>query len=151
MINNEKGRTLVETIGVLAIAGVISVVGLISFNTASRKMQANDIAELVSDLLISAKTYRGTKKCIDQDYLDDGVKIPRCVDELKASTGKDIAKIKFKSESRCTKIAQLVGASFGTCKWKKESEHVYFIMPSVGSEEKSGHINCDEQPNWPGC
>ena len=151
MINNQNGRTMVEMIGVLAIAGIISVVGLLGFSVAIRKMRANEIAEIVSDLLITAKTYRGEKKCIDQDYLDDGVKIPHCVTELKASTESDIAKIEFKDNSSCAKIAKLVGDSFGPCKWKKGSGDTYYVMPSVGSEEKNGHINCDDRPNWPGC
>ena len=53
---NEKGRSMVEMLGVLAIIGVLSVAGIAGYTVAMRKHKANEIAEAISMLAVAAQT-----------------------------------------------------------------------------------------------
>ena len=139
----ESGRSMVEMLGVLTIAGLISLLGFSGYNTGMHKLRANNIAELISDTLVSSKTYRGSSSCISADNDD----LPECVVEIKASVSKNIAKITFSSEEKCNRTEELTTLSFGNCGNQKVSDHVYYITPSVGSQNGV----CDSRPSWTEC
>jgi len=71
MKNNETGRSMVEMLGVLAIIGILSVTGIIGYTVAMRKYRANEIAQAISMLAVSAKTANyGAGVEEDTDYED---------------------------------------------------------------------------------
>ena len=55
MMNNEKGRSMVEMLGVLAIIGVLSVAGIAGYTMAMNKYKANEIVNAASQLVILAR------------------------------------------------------------------------------------------------
>ena len=59
MKRNENGRSMIEMLGVLAIIGVLSVGGIYGYTVAMRKYKANEIAQTLSMLAISARSMNG--------------------------------------------------------------------------------------------
>ena len=55
MMNNEKGRSMVEMLGVLAIIGVLSVAGIAGYSMAMQKYRANEILNAASQLVVLAQ------------------------------------------------------------------------------------------------
>ena len=69
--DRECGRSMVEMLGVLAIIGILSVTGIIGYTVAMRKYRANEIAQAISMLAVSAKTANyGAGVDVDTDYED---------------------------------------------------------------------------------
>ena len=69
--DRECGRSMVEMLGVLAIIGILSVTGIIGYTVAMRKYRANEIAQAVSMLAVSAKTANyGAGVDVNTDYED---------------------------------------------------------------------------------
>ena len=85
MKRSEKGRSMVEMLGVLAIIGVLSVGGIYGYSVAMRKHKANEIIQVASMLSITAETKNnGEGDCLNID--DDGVDldIPADVEDMQA-------------------------------------------------------------------
>lgn len=59
MKTNEKGRSMIEMLGVLAIIGVLSVGGIYGYTVAMRKYKANEIAQTLSMLATMAHAANG--------------------------------------------------------------------------------------------
>ena len=55
MRKNEKGRSMVEMLGVLAIIGVLSVGGIYGYSVAMNKYRANEIVQTASMLVTMAR------------------------------------------------------------------------------------------------
>ena len=55
-VNNEKGRSMIEMLGVLAIVGVLSVAGIAGYSKAMAKYKANKLMDQVSTLAANIKT-----------------------------------------------------------------------------------------------
>ena len=56
MRRSEKGRSMVEMLGVLAIIGVLSVGGIYGYTVAMKKYKANEIVQTASMLKIMAES-----------------------------------------------------------------------------------------------
>ena len=56
MRKNEKGRSMVEMLGVLAIIGVLSVGGIYGYTIAMNKHKANEVAQYMSMLDVLAQS-----------------------------------------------------------------------------------------------
>lgn len=65
MITNEKGRSMVEMLGVLAVIGVMTVGGL---NIISRSRNAHEIGQLVSEVSKIAMTAKKMACEYDEEY-----------------------------------------------------------------------------------
>ena len=106
---NEFGRSMVEMLAVLAIAGVITVGGMSGFRTAMNKMRANAIAEVIAEMSVNAQTQN---RCLDLEDLDDIENI-KCVEDMRGGTNGQV-KITFKDDEQCDQIKELVGNTFGS-------------------------------------
>ena len=56
MKNTQKGRSMVEMLGVLAIIGVLSVGGIAGYTVAMNRYRANQILDMASKLAVIAQT-----------------------------------------------------------------------------------------------
>ena len=59
MRRSEKGRSMVEMLGVLAIIGVLSVGGIYGYTIAMNKHKANEVAQYMSMLDVLAQSKDG--------------------------------------------------------------------------------------------
>lgn len=59
MKNTQKGRSMVEMLGVLAIIGVLSVGGIAGYTVAMNRYRANQILDMASKTAIVAQTLNG--------------------------------------------------------------------------------------------
>ena len=59
MKNTQKGRSMVEMLGVLAIIGVLSVGGIAGYTVAMNRYRANQILDMASKIAIIAQTMNG--------------------------------------------------------------------------------------------
>ncbi|MCT4552591.1 MAG: type II secretion system GspH family protein [Alphaproteobacteria bacterium] len=50
-IKNEKGRSLIEMLGVLAIMSIITVLGVTAFNSANRRIKGNNLKSEVAEIV----------------------------------------------------------------------------------------------------
>ena len=65
MKNTQKGRSMVEMLGVLAIIGVLSVGGIAGYTVAMNRYRANQILDMASKVAIVAQTMnRGAGGCV---------------------------------------------------------------------------------------
>lgn len=136
---NENGRSMIEMLGVLVIAGLITIGGMAGFRTAMNKMHANNIAEAVGEISMEAQTQN---TCLELDDLDDFEK-PKCIEFMKASTNGQV-KVVFEEGDECDAIKQLTGTSFGRCRWEDAEGYSLFI-PNRGyacKEEESDKTGC---------
>lgn len=65
---NEKGRSMIEMLGVLAIIGVLSVGGIAGYSKAMAKFKANKTIDLVSHTVANTRILFGSQR----DYADLG-------------------------------------------------------------------------------
>jgi len=66
MKNTQKGRSMVEMLGVLAIIGVLSVGGIAGYTVAMNRYRANQILDMASKTAVIAQTLNsgaGAKAC----------------------------------------------------------------------------------------
>ena len=68
MKTNEKGRSMIEMLGVLAIIGVLSVGGIAGYSKAMAKFRANKTIDQVSHIVANTRILFGSQK----DYSDLG-------------------------------------------------------------------------------
>jgi len=118
MSTNETGRSMVEMLGVLAIAGVITVGGLAGYRTAMHKFRAIGISEAIAAASIYAQSHN-----VKIDSLADLEEyeeyIPACLQNLKATPD---GRVEITVKEDCQNILELVGTSFPKCQWKVKSE-----------------------------
>ena len=118
MMKNEKGRSMVEMLGVLAIIGVLSVAGIAGYTVAMRKYRANEIAQAISMLAVAAKTgNQGAGISEDTSYVSllETSTVPAGVNMLKAKAedGKFSGKIELTVDSTelCSAVENIFGDS----------------------------------------
>ncbi len=114
-ITKENGRSMVEMLGVLAIAGIITLGGLAGYRMAMKKIRANSISELIAAASVYAQTHNTQVSGIE-DLDDDYDKAPECVERITAETNGKVSII-FTESDYCTSVMTLVGTSFGKCRW----------------------------------
>ena len=116
--DRECGRSMVEMLGVLAIIGILSVTGIIGYTVAMRKYRANEIAQAISMLAVSAKTTNGGRGITETtltDYttlVEDAV-VPTGVVSLGikvAGTGFEV-ELKTNDTNLCQAVANIFGTS----------------------------------------
>ena len=77
MRRSEKGRSMVEMLGVLAIIGVLSVGGIYGYTTAMNKYKANEVAQgmsMIGTLALAANGGTGG----DLDETSSGIAVNYC-------------------------------------------------------------------------
>lgn len=62
MKNNQKGRSMIEMLGVLAIIGVLSVGGIAGYSKAMAKYRANKMMDQVSHMVANIRILFGSQK-----------------------------------------------------------------------------------------
>ena len=62
MMNNEKGRSMVEMLGVLAIIGVLSVAGIAGYSMAMKKYRVNEVLNAASQCAVLAQAQYETSR-----------------------------------------------------------------------------------------
>ena len=71
--HNERGRSMVEMLGVLAVAGVLSIGGVAGYRYAIDKMNANDIINEVKKRAVTASQQRILGQNVNlSEYGDNG-------------------------------------------------------------------------------
>ena len=117
----EKGRSMVEMLGVLAIIGVLSVGGIYGYTVAMNKHKANEVAHAASMLAVLARATNGgeglsattgTKTLTGADagiYTGD---VPGCTLTAESQSG-DVVTVKVAAASgkTCSVIADVVRMS----------------------------------------
>ncbi len=68
MKNNQKGRSMIEMLGVLAIIGVLSVGGIAGYSKAMAKFRANKTIDQISHIVANVRILFGSQK----NYTDLG-------------------------------------------------------------------------------
>ena len=150
----QNGRTMVETIAVLAIIGVITIGGIASFQMAMNKMSANKIVEAIGEMSSEAGRF-SHNTCINKDNLDDDIEIPECIEVLKGA-GNGQVMVTFKDDDDCQEIENAVSGTFAKCKWYAGddlSDHTYIYVPNRGSaceEEDETTLECTNWKSWHG-
>ena len=144
----QNGRSMVEMLGVLAIIGVITIGGLAGFRSATNKIVANKIAEIIGEMSSEAGRF-SHNTCINEDDLDDDIEIPECIKVLKGA-GNGQVMVTFKDDDDCQEIENAVSGTFAKCKWVKDTKvtHTYYYAPKRGSaceEEDETTLECK---NW---
>ena len=125
---NETGRSMIEMLAVLAIAGILTVGGITGFRVAMQKMNANKIAEAVAEISVEAQTHN---TCINLDDLDD-IESLKCVEKMIGGRNGQV-KITFEDDESCDNIIEYVGNSFGACRWEKDGDD-YLFIPGRGKK-----------------
>lgn len=78
---NEKGRSMIEMLGVLAIIGVLSVGGIAGYSKAMAKFKANKTIDLISHTVANTRILFGSQR----DYGDLGVAWDTTVQSMAAN------------------------------------------------------------------
>lgn len=116
MRSNQLGRSMIEMLGVLAIAAIITLGGISGFRIAMNKFRANGIAELIAMASIYAQSHNTAITSLE-DLADDYEEaIPECVSDVSATTDGKVS-ITFEESDHCADIMSMVGTSFGRCRW----------------------------------
>ena len=142
-MNNENGRSIVEMMGVLAIMGILTIGGLAGFRSATNKMSASKIVEIIGEVSGEAQRRNG---CINAED-DDDFKMPQCVEEI-IGAGNGQVLITFKPDDGCAELENAVGNSFNKCRWEEDGDHTYIYIPNRGSACKEEY---DEDEEGTGC
>ncbi|MBE6446843.1 MAG: hypothetical protein E7021_05535 [Alphaproteobacteria bacterium] len=105
MRRSEKGRSMVEMLGVLAIIGVLSVGGIYGYTVAMKKYKANEIVQTASMLKIMAESKDagegGVAKLEDLTDADIAGLVDMC------STADKTVKIQVSDGTLCAVITQI--------------------------------------------
>jgi Tfp pilus assembly protein PilE len=88
MRRSEKGRSMVEMLGVLAIIGVLSVGGIYGYTVAMNKYKANEIVQTASMLKIMAESKNaGEGECLT--LADSDLAVPAGITKNDMKADKD--------------------------------------------------------------
>ena len=131
-MNNENGRSMIETLGVLAIMGIITLASLAGYRVAMRKFRTNAITELMSEISMLGQTQN---KCVTFDDMEEAGNMPSCLTNIKASQNGQV-KIVFSNESECVELKKIIGTSFGKCKLV-QNDNKFLFIPNRGSQCKT--------------
>ena len=84
MKNNQKGRSMIEMLGVLSIVGVLSVSGIVLYTQAMQKSKINTTISQISELISNIKSVKALRRDFRMDKCF-GIKRddPSCDDEDK--------------------------------------------------------------------
>ena len=110
---NDLGRSMIEMLAVLAIAGVITVGGLAGFRRAMQKMKANDITEVISLASTYALTHNAKLTKDKINSVAEGA-LPDCIEDITAFTD---GKVTVEFTQDCAEIKSLIETSFPQCQW----------------------------------
>ena len=113
MKKNEKGRSMVEMLGVLAIIGVLSIGGIAGYTLAMNRYRANEIMQVVSMCSVAAQTARSgiglksgdTTNCLDLLALDE---FPYGLKTAVAGVDTNVKRVTISFDSNT--VAERVGA-----------------------------------------
>ena len=112
---NESGRSMVEMLAVLAIAGVITIGGLTGFRSVIEKKKANEIVEAIAEISTYAmRNNMDVSKEKAKQIL--GNDMPNCIEFLTGWRPDGNVVVKFKKE--CEDIMGLVENNFPKCRWE---------------------------------
>ena len=111
---NNSGRSMVEMLAVLALAGIITIGGLAGFGTAMKKMKANDITEVIALASAYVLTHNVTITKSDIDKAIEGA-LPDCISGI---TAKEDGTVTVTFSEECNEVKALVGTSFPQCRWE---------------------------------
>ena len=93
---NEKGRSMIEMLGVLAIIGVLSVGGIAGYSKAMAKFRANNTIDQVSHIVANVRILFGSQKTYhdlgesDATTYDIVTKAALLPDEMKTGAAEDM-------------------------------------------------------------
>ena len=76
MKTNEKGRSMIEMLGVLAIIGVLSVGGIAGYSKAMAKFRANKTIDQVSHIVANVRILFGSQKNYKDLATDSTTNVP---------------------------------------------------------------------------
>jgi len=76
MKTNEKGRSMIEMLGVLAIIGVLSVGGIAGYSKAMAKFRANKTIDQVSHIVANVRILFGSQKNYKDLATDSSTNVP---------------------------------------------------------------------------
>ena len=138
MLTNQTGRSMVEMLGVLAIAAIITLGGLSGYRMAMNKFRANGIAELIAIASIYAQAHNTAIASFSdlEDEYDEA--LPECVSDISAGTDGKVT-ITFEASDHCADIMSMVGASFGKCRWTADdTNHKGSFNPTADAVKADG-------------
>jgi type II secretory pathway pseudopilin PulG len=105
----EKGRSMVEMLGVLAIIGVLSVGGIYGYTVAMRSNRVNEIAHAVSMLNTMGQALNNGQGDGTLDYEEDFYELPDGV-ELLQYDDHDII-VRMKEQDDCLLLTNKMGGA----------------------------------------
>ena len=133
-MKNETGRSMVEMLAVLAIIGVITVGGLLGYQTAMRKFRANEITELIAELSVTAQT---NNECVTKN-----TGLPECLTTVIGYPQGQV-QLTFQNTGYCKNMVQLITGNFSRCKFQKEEgENVWRYIPDRSGTCSPNINNC---------
>jgi type II secretory pathway pseudopilin PulG len=106
---SEKGRSMVEMLGVLAIIGVLSVGGIYGYTVAMRSNRVNEIAHAVSMLNTMGQALNNGQGDGTLDYEEDFYELPDGV-ELLQYDDHDII-VRMKEQDDCLLLTNKMGGA----------------------------------------
>lgn len=134
----QSGRSMVEMLGVLAIAGVITFGGLAGYRIAMGKLRANGIAELIAMASVYAQSHNVAINDLTDLAEDYDEPIPECVHDVAATRDGKVT-ITFEDSDYCANIMSMVGTSFGKCRWiADETNHKGTFNPTADAVKADG-------------
>jgi type II secretory pathway pseudopilin PulG len=83
MKNNQKGRSMIEMLGVLAIIGVLSVGGIAGYSKAMAKFRANKMMDQVSHIVANIRILFGSQKTYKALATTEGKKATKLLVEAR--------------------------------------------------------------------
>ena len=104
----QKGRSMVEMLGVLAIIGVLSVAGIAGYTTAMRSYRTNEIVNAASMLYVMAMA-KNQGNGDNTSYTEISDKKPSGVDSLNYDATAKTISIAFNDEDDCKMAKNKLG------------------------------------------
>ena len=132
VFKNETGRSMVEMLGVLAIAAIITMGGISGYYVLMKKFRSNVVLEVIAEASVEAQKRGRTIHLTDLSGFDNGEAL-KCVDDLTAYRGGQV-KIKFTDSQECKQIMQMASGTFARCRWVEEGRLIGRYVPERGAE-----------------
>lgn len=80
---NDSGRSIVEMLGVLAIMGVITVMGIQGYSQAIGKINRNKVSESVTRIAQEVRSLYASRDSYKNDSSNDGENIGKILEDMK--------------------------------------------------------------------
>ena len=87
---NQIGRSMVEMLGVLAVAGILSIGGIAGYNRASRTLRLNNLKDDLSHIIANVRTTFLTQVNYHNISAENMIKVGIIPDHMIGSDGKSI-------------------------------------------------------------